>query len=142
MKGEEMAAGNRVQVNVFGCDYTLEASLGACTVYANQFAGNIREPYIGNLTEDILRLFVAVEGGEENYRGIDYDVLFGCMWAMGVACDSITEPWREFHERIAHEPLTLDDVSGVYGVVVHELGDGVFFRLPKGFRDDSQSDEE
>lgn len=137
-----MAAGNRMQVHVFGRDYTLEASLGACTVYANQFAGRLREPFVGNLTEDILKLFVSVETGEENYRGIDYDVLFGCMWAMGVACDSITEPWREFHEQIAHEPLTLDDVSGVYMVVVHELGDGVFFRLPERLADVEEPDEE
>lgn len=135
-------ADNRVQVHLFGRDYTLEASLGACSVYANEFAGKLREPFVGNLTEDILKLFISVEGGAENYRGIDYDVLFGCVWAMGVACGSIDESWRQFHERIAHEPLTLGDASGAYEVVVHDLGDGVFFRIPEGLRNDIEPDEE
>lgn len=137
-----MSYDNRIDIHVFDRDYTLEASLGAASIYANEFKGKLSEPYLGNLPEDVFRLFRSVEMGADSYSGIDYEVLFACMWAMAKAADSMPDSWRQFHDSIAHKPLTLEEVTGVYSVIVHELGDGVFFRLSTRLGDDSQSDEE
>lgn len=136
-----MSYGNRVDVHVFGRDYTLEASLGAATIYKNQFKDTAEEPFLGNLVEDIAKLYVMVESPELG-KGLDYDVLFGLMWAMGKAAGSIEETWEKFYELVAHKPLTLEEVAGVYSVIVHELGDGVIFRLPERPDNDTESDEE
>lgn len=136
-----MSFDNRVDIHVFDRDYTLEASLGAASIYKNQFKGKVDEPFLGNLVEDIAKLYVLVES-PELATGLDYDILFGLMWAMGKASGSITETWEQFYEQVAHKPLTLEEVTGVYSVIVHELGDGVIFRLPNRPSDDSESDEE
>lgn len=134
-----MSADNRIDIHVFDRDYTLEASLGAATIYKNQFKNKIEEPFLGNLVEDIAKLYIMVES-PDLAKGIDYDVLFGLMWAMAKASGSIDETWEQFYEQVAHRPLTLEEVTGVYSVIVHELGDGVIFRLPDRPSDDTESD--
>lgn len=136
-----MSSSHRIDIHVFDRDYTLEASLGAATIYKNQFKDAFDEPYLGNLVEDIAKLYVMVESPELG-KGLDYDVLFGLMWAMAKAAGSTDETWEQFYEQVSHKPLTLEEVTGVYSVIVHELGDGVIFRLPERHRDDSESDEE
>ena len=136
-----MSVDNRIDIHVFDRDYTLEASLGASTIYKNQFKGAVNEPFLGNLVEDIFKLYAMVES-PEHAEGIDFDILFGLMWAMGKAAGSIEETWEQFYEQVAHKPLTFEEVSGVYSVIVHELGDGVIFRLPDRPSDDTEPDAE
>ena len=135
-----MSYDNRIDIHVFDRDYTLEASLGAASIYKNQFTAQVDQPFLGNLVEDIAKLYVLVESPELG-KGLDYDILFGLMWAMGKASGSISETWEQFYEQVAHRPLTLEEVTGVYSVIVHELGDGVIFRLPDRPSDDTESDE-
>lgn len=134
-----MSYDNRIDIHVFDRDYTLEASLGAASIYKNQFKGKVDKPYLGNLVEDIAQLYMHSES--EQADGLDYDILFGLMWAMGKASGSISETWEQFYEQVAHRPLTLEEVTGVYSVIVHELGDGVIFRLPDRPSDDTEPDE-
>lgn len=135
-----MSYDNRIDIHVFDRDYTLEASLGAASIYKNQFKDKVDQPFLGNLVEDIAKLYVLVESPELG-KGLDYDILFGLMWAMGKASGSISETWEQFYEQVAHRPLTLEEVTGVYSVIVHELGDGVIFRLPDRPSDDTEPDE-
>ena len=135
-----MSYDNRIDIHVFDRDYTLEASLGAASIYKNQFKDKVDPPFLGNLVEDIAKLYVLVESPELG-KGLDYDILFGLMWAMGKASGSVKETWEQFYEQVAHKPLTLEEVTGVYSVIVHELGDGVIFRLPDRPSDDTESDE-
>lgn len=135
-----MSYDNRIDIHVFDRDYTLEASLGAASIYKNQFKGKVDKPYLGSLVEDIAQLYMLVESPEPD-EGLDYDILFGLMWAMGKASGSITETWGQFYEQVAHRPLTLEEVTGVYSVIVHELGEGVIFRLPNRLPDHSEPDE-
>lgn len=139
-KGNAVNNDNVAAINIGGLEFTMEASLGAGIIYENEFRGKAEAPYTGNLYEDMLQLYRECEV-EETYYGFSTQ-LFGIAWAMGRAAGSLEMTYDEFIDTIEHSSASLFELSELYGVVLHQLGDRSIFRLPKGLRDALEPDEE
>lgn len=136
----EIVNDNRVTVELFGNEYEVEGSLGACKIYADEFYGKLAEPYTGNLVSDLLELYKAAElSGDQMVLG---DVaLYRLAWAMGRAAGSIKVGYDKFAKSFEHAPFCVYEWSTAYNVIVHELGNGVFFRVPEGLADAGEPDQ-
>ncbi len=123
-------AENRVTIELFGREYELESSLGACKAYADTFKDNVEEPYTGNLLTDMLQLAQDAEGiGTAPAFGVSVQ-MFGIVWAMARATGSMDESWDEFYSRVEHSPINFYELIEVYNAIINKLG-GCTFRLPE-----------
>lgn len=134
----DTTADNRVTASVFGTEYELEGSLGACKIYADEFAGKLREPYTGNLVSDMLELYRRAE--EQGGVAFGDEELYRLAWAMARAAGSAKLGYDRFCKPFEHAPMSIYDWSELYSAIVHGLGDGVFFRIPEGRGDAVQPD--
>ena len=138
-KKAKTVAENRITVDLFGKEYELESSLGACTIYSNTFRDKVEEPYTGNLFTDMLQLTRDAEGiGADKVFGVSTQ-LFGVVWAMARAAGSMDKSWDEFYADVEHSPINFYEIIDVYNAVVNKLG-GCTFRLTERLQDAVESD--
>lgn len=148
---------NRTVVTLAGNDFEIEASLGAGKTYADEFFGKLELPYKGALMEDMVELMKHVEGyalpdknspnGFTVVKGVDaldtetVDHLLDLTWAMARAAGSVSDDYAAWKERMEHASVSFFEMSALYQAIIHRLGDGATFRLPKGLADALASDE-
>lgn len=136
-KGGAVNRDNFAVAKIGDFEFEVEASLGAGIIYENEFRGKAEAPYTGNFYEDMLQLYRECEVAER-YYGFSKQ-LFGLAWAMGRAAGSLDMTYDEFIEKIEHSSAVLTEITELYAIIVHRLGDGCIFRLPEGLRDAIES---
>lgn len=130
---------NTATVLLAGRLYTLEASLGACKVYSDEFRGVMEKPYVGSLWQDMLTLYRQVSAMDDDALDMP-SVLFAITWAMGRASGSIEEPWEKWERSISHANIGFYEVAGLYSAVINDLANRVVFREPGGPADAEEPD--
>lgn len=148
---------NQAIVTIAGTDFLVEASLGACKVYADEFFGKLKAPYRGALAEDMIALmnhqedhlepddeaesgFTVVKGA----NALDTEMvehLLDFVWAMARAAGSTDKTYQQWQDWMLHASVSFFEMGEAYQTIIHQLGDGATFRLTKGLADAVASDE-
>lgn len=133
---------NRATVTVGGEEYEVEASNGACMLYAQEFRDREEEPFTGSLPTDVL-IDLGRSDGNPYPLWCDAPRLLGAVWAMARAAGSAKSQYKAFEKRAMDATA---DALEVTDATRELLGDGglferTFFRRVPGPQGAGQPDE-
>lgn len=125
-----------------GRELEVEASNLACKIYADEFRGEVEDPYKGSLIYDLLATRkIIIEQKLDFPSWADVEQLLGIVWAMASAVGSTKLPYKKFEKNIMKGDANMYECAGAFNVVAGELAERTFFRLPKRFENPQKSDE-
>lgn len=134
--------GNRTTVSVGGEELVIEASNGACFLYAKEFRDQEQPPYSGNLISDI-STEVAQNTEANNFYPLWCDLphVVQAIWAMAKAAGSTKDSFKTFNKKLMESTAVYLEASDVVRTLFGDFGRRTFFRGQERLDSDRESDE-